>query len=99
MSWKTKYKKAPSKNKLELPIGKVYKSWLPKKKLVVRVKKGSRDKLIHFGHTDYSDYTQHKDLERRKNYLARAKGIKNKNGKLTWKDPFSANHWAIKILW
>jgi len=31
--------------------------------------------------------------------LARAKGIKDKNGNLTWKDKNSANYYAIRYLW
>ena len=64
----------------------------------VKNEKGNK-KLIHFGHTDYEDYTQHKDEKRRKSYLARAKGIKNKKGELTYKDKNSKNYWAIKHLW
>ena len=67
-------------------------------------------KKIHFGSSEmqhYKDTTglgawshkDHLDKERRKRYLARAKGIKNKNGKLTWKDPESANYYSIKYLW
>ena len=60
-------------------------------------KKGK--KVIHFGHKDYQDFTQHKDEKRRKSYLARARGIRDKNGKLTHKDKNSKNYWAIKHLW
>ena len=56
-------------------------------------------KLIHFGHKDYKDFTQHKDETRRKSYLARAKGIKNKEGKLTWKDKNTKNYWSVHYLW
>jgi hypothetical protein len=41
----------------------------------------------------------HNDKERRKNYLSRAKGIKKKDGSLSWKDPKSANYHAVRILW
>jgi hypothetical protein len=41
----------------------------------------------------------HDDKHRQKLYLARAKGIKNKQGELTWKDKNSANYWAVRILW
>ena len=61
--------------------------------------KNGNPKLIHYGHSDYEDYTQHKDEKRRKSYLARAKGIKNKKGELTWKDKNSKNYWAVKTLW
>ena len=46
----------------------------------------------------YSKY-DHNDKKRRANYLARAKGIKDKNGKLTWKDKESPNYYSIKFLW
>tara|TARA_R110002153_G_scaffold128098_3_gene276009 strand:- start:415 stop:681 length:267 start_codon:yes stop_codon:yes gene_type:complete len=69
-----------------------------KKSVYVKGDNG-KPKLIHFGHKDYQDFTQHKDQKRRANYLARAKGIKNKEGKLTWKDKNTKNYWAIKTLW
>ena len=67
-------------------------------------------KKIHFGDTRYSHYRDstplklyshldHNDKERRKNYLKRAKGIKNKSGDLTYKDKESANYYAVKYLW
>jgi hypothetical protein len=45
------------------------------------------------------DFTQHKDPERRRRYLARAKGIRNKEGKLTWKDKNTKNYWSTHYLW
>lgn len=66
-------------------------------------------KWIHFGHKDYEHYfdktglldkkLNHKDIIRRESYLKRAKGIKDKNNKLTWNDPKSANFHAVRILW
>tara|TARA_R110001606_G_scaffold86994_1_gene196547 strand:- start:635 stop:895 length:261 start_codon:yes stop_codon:yes gene_type:complete len=56
-------------------------------------------KIIHFGHSDYEDFTQHKDEKRRKNYLARAKGIKNKAGQLTWKLKDTRNYWSVRYSW
>ncbi len=72
-------------------------------------------KKIHFGalkennkgYQHYRDTTglglyshlDHNDKERRKRYLARAKGIKDKNGNLTWKDKESANYYAVRYLW
>tara|TARA_R110000744_G_scaffold361588_2_gene469379 strand:+ start:1638 stop:1916 length:279 start_codon:yes stop_codon:yes gene_type:complete len=61
--------------------------------------KTGNTKIIHFGHSDYQDFTQHKDEKRRKSYLARAKGIKDKQGNLTWKNKNSKNYWAIRYLW
>ncbi len=84
---------------------KFEKSTIKGKKYSVITPKG---KKIHFGNTDYEHFKDkiglyshldHNDPIRRKNYLARAKGIKDKNGNLTWKDPESPNYYAIKYLW
>ena len=56
-------------------------------------------KKIGFGHKNYLDFTQHKDPERRRRYLARAKGIKDKEGNLTYKNKNSANYFSVKYLW
>jgi len=90
-------------NKQGKPI--LYRPWKNtgpgKKKFYVYVKSDTKKgyKKIGFGHKDYQDYTQHRDEKRRKSYLARAKGIKDKNGNLTWKNKNTANYWAIKRLW
>ena len=70
----------------------------PKKKIVL-AKKGDEVKLVSFGYRGMEDYTQHNDEGRRKSYLARSAGIKDKSGKLTKDDKFSANYWARKVLW
>lgn len=70
-----------------------------KHKKVVLAKKGDEVKLVRFGLRGMEDFTQHKDPERRKNYLARSAGIKDKSGNPTKDDKFSANHWARKVLW
>lgn len=83
----------------------LYKPWKNTgsgtKKYWVYVKnpKNGNPKKIGFGHKGYQDYTQHKDEKRRKSYLARAKGIKKKDGTLAWKDKNSPNYWAVKFLW
>ena len=85
---------------MDKPLYKPFKSKNPKKKYSVYVKSESgKPKLIHFGDTSYQDYTQHKDPERRKRYLKRAKGIRNKNGELTYKDKNTPNYWSVKYLW
>ena len=80
------------------------KSTRPDKKLMVVVD----GKTIHFGARSmehFKDRTgiwkskDHGDDKRRKSYLARAKGIKKKDGSLAWKDPKSANYHAVRILW
>lgn len=70
-----------------------------KHKKMVLVKRGDKIRLVKYGLRGMQDYTQHKDPKRRKNYLARSGGIRNKAGQLTKNDPFSANHWARKDLW
>lgn len=80
------------------------KSSRPKKKLMVKV----GNKTIHFGDSNMEQFKDktgiwknkdHGDEKRRKSYLNRAKGIKNKKGELTYKIPSSANYHAIRILW
>jgi hypothetical protein len=71
-----------------------YKYWV-----YVKADNKSGYKKIGFGHKDYKDFTQHKDEKRRESYLKRAKGIKDKNGNLTWKNKNTANYWAIRYLW
>lgn len=92
--------KKPSKEfKENKPLYKPVKSSNPKKKGMVYVKKDGSKRLIHFGDSNMKDFTQHKDKDRRKNYLARSAGIKDKSGNLTAKNKNSANYWARKILW
>ena len=54
-------------------------------------------KRIGFGYKPMQDFSQHKDQKRRQSYLARAKGIKNKQGELTYKLKDTANYWAVKL--
>ena len=67
-------------------------------------------KTIHFGASNMQQFKDttglglyshlnHNDTERRKRYLARAKGIKNKEGKLTWNDKESPNYYSVHFLW
>jgi len=54
-------------------------------------------KLIHFSDKRYENFHQHKDKKRQKSYLARAKGIKNAAGQLTWKLKDSKNYWSVRL--
>ena len=83
------------------------KSTRPGKKYMVITPNG---KTIHFGDIKMQQYRDttglglythlnHNDEKRRASYLARAKGIKDKNGNLTWKNKNSANYYAIRWLW
>ena len=75
------------------------------KKLMTEV----NGKTIHFGDINmehFKDKTgllpkklNHNDKTRRKNYLTRSAGIKNKKGKLTKDDPNSPNYHSRRILW
>ena len=56
-------------------------------------------KKVHFGSPKYEDFNIHKDEDRRKKYLARAKKIKNKKGELTHTNPESSNYWSVNLLW
>lgn len=88
-----------------MPVFK--KSTNKNKKYMVTTPNG---KIIHFGARDMEQYKDttglglyshlnHNDKERRRLYLARAKGIKDKNGNLTWNNPESANYYSVKYLW
>lgn len=70
-----------------------------KKMMVLATKmvgKERRVKLIHFGALGYR---HNYSVKAKKSYLARSAKIRNKAGKLTKNDRWSANHWARKILW
>ena len=77
-------------------IKDIINSPLKTKKYRALMSDGSK---IDFGLKSSSTYLDHKDKERRKNYLLRAKGIKNKFGALTYLDKNSPNYWSIKYLW
>ena len=80
------------------------KSTRKHKKLMVKVD----GKKIHFGDNrlqHFKDKTgiwkslDHNDPKRRKNYLTRSAGIKDKNGNLTKDNPKSPNYHSRRILW
>ncbi len=81
-------------------LNKPQKSTAKGKKMMVlatkTINKKRKVKLIHFGALGYGHNYSRKA---KKSYLARSAGIRNKKGKLTKNDPWSANHWARKILW
>jgi hypothetical protein len=54
---------------------------------------------IHFGAAGMSDYTIHKDPERRRRYLARASQIKDKNGNYAYKDKTRPAFWSYYLTW
>ena len=50
-------------------------------------------KTVNFGAKGYSDFTKHKDEERKQNYIARHKVNQD------WRDYETAGMWAKNILW
>ena len=65
------------------------KSSNPKKKYDAYVE----GKKVSFGATGYSDFTQHKNEERKKNYIARHKPNQN------WNDLTTAGTWSRWLTW
>jgi len=81
-------------------LNKPVKSTAKGKKMMVlatkTIKGERRVSLVHFGALGYGhNYSQ----KAKKSYLARSAQIRNKAGKLTKNDRWSANYWARKILW
>ena len=60
------------------------------KKYMVKTPKG---KTIHFGANGMSDYTIHKDHDRKLRYESRHRKREN------WNDPNTAGFWSKNILW
>jgi hypothetical protein len=72
----------------------IKKSTQPKKKyMAVFTENGKKVKTTHFGSAGMSDFTKHKDEERKKRYLDRHR--KNEN----WNDYKSAGSLSRYILW
>lgn len=68
----------------------------PTKKFVVTLASGAR---VHFGQNGAEDYLDHRDPERRRRFLLRARGIRDGEGRLTRDRRSSPNFWSIRILW
>ena len=72
----------------------IKKSKNPNKKYdAIITKKEGQKKTVSFGQTGYSDFTKHKDEDRKENYIARHKVNQN------WKDYETAGMWSKNILW
>ena len=67
-----------------------YKSDKPNKKYYIIT---NDNKKVYFGASNYSDFTQHKNEDRKKLYINRHK--KNEN----WNDIDSAGAWSHWLLW
>ena len=78
-----------SSGKHGLVCNKPAKSWRAGKKRVVRVCRGGREKIVHYGATGYKH-----------NYSAAAKRSFRARHKCDEKkDPFTAGYWACNDLW
>ena len=72
----------------------IKKSTKPKKKMMaIFTRDNGRKKTLHFGSAGMSDFTKHKDLERKKRYEARHRKREN------WNDPMTAGALSKWILW
>jgi len=61
---------------------------------VFKNSKTGRLRNVKFGATGYSDYTIHKDPERKKLYIARHSGMGE-----DWNNPLTAGYWSRWLLW
>ena len=64
-----------------------------KKYMAVFYENGKKKKTTHFGCAGMSDYTKHKDKERKQRYMNRHEMREN------WQDPMSAGSLSRYILW
>ena len=56
-------------------------------------------KIIHFGAKGMSDFTIHKDPDRRANYRARHRKILTKTGHPAYKIRSQPAYWSWNLLW
>ena len=76
-----------------LKLLKITPSKIKNKKYTAFFISKNKIKKIHFGGKGYSDYTIHKNPQRKKLYLSRHR--KNEN----WKDPMSPGALSRWVLW
>ena len=67
-----------------------YRSDKPEKKYYIITSTG---KKVYFGASGYEDFTQHRDEERKKRYLARHRSRED------WRDKDTAGFWSRWLLW
>lgn len=63
------------------------------KKYMAIIEQNKSIKTIHFGQKDASDYTIHKDKQRRERY------IKRHQKREDWTDIYTAGFWSRWLLW
>jgi len=72
---------------------KLYPSDKPEKKYMIF--DPHHNKWVHFGQIGYEDFTRHKNVGRRHNYLTRTRGMRG-----NWRrNKYSANNLSRRILW
>lgn len=64
-------------------------------KYVVRLRIDGKDKSVRFGRVPYSDFTKHKDEERKERYLSRHRKREN----WTRSGVGTAGFWSRWVLW
>ena len=64
-----------------------------KKMVAIFYENDKKLKTIHFGDSNYSDYTIHKDESRKKLYIDRHRNSED------WKNPMTAGTCSLYILW
>jgi len=64
-----------------------------KKWKVIYTENGGKSKTIHFGDSNYEDFTMHKNEDRKQLYLNRHRSKEN------WLDPKTAGFWSRWLLW
>jgi hypothetical protein len=55
--------------------------------------------VVHWGHPTMEDFTQHRDIERRKAFRVRMKGITLANGKRAIDKKWSPAWLAYRVTW
>ncbi len=88
---RSRRRRSSSPNKLKLV--KITKSPKKDKKYRAVFIKNGREKSVDFGAKGYSDYTKHRDPERKKRYENRHRSREN------WRDPTSAGALSRYVLW
>jgi len=81
------------------PLNKPFPSSVKGKKYSVIIMDKGKRKKVNFGDPNMEDFRKNKDPVRRKAFLARSAGIKNKAGKLTKNIKTSPNYWSRIYGW
>lgn len=82
-----------SKKRSGLKLRSIKKSPKKDKKLVATFEMNGRIKQVHFGAKNYSDYTIHKDPQRKSRYMNRHKSREN------WNKPDTPGALSRWVLW